>query len=130
MANMSFNYLYRDGSNFKKWSGVVFSNPDGMTPEIVTSKLRSAWGEDGLFIAHQVRVPDVFLYGDGDANADDHCFHEFENLTPTSEIPNDPFHRSIRRFIAEVQKKERLGWPVFDPFDRSLRSTRRLRREI
>ena len=28
MNNVRFLYLYRDGSNYKKWSDVVFSNPD------------------------------------------------------------------------------------------------------
>lgn len=28
-----FNYLYRDGSNFKRWGSVDFSNPEQLTIE-------------------------------------------------------------------------------------------------
>lgn len=124
MDNIKFTYLYRDGSNFKKWSHVVFSNPDGLTLEVVTKALRRAWGEDGLFLAHQVRVPEVFLYGKSDANADDHCFHEFHEVALTSELSSDRYGRSISKFIAEVQSEAGRRWTVFDPFDRYLRGSR------
>jgi hypothetical protein len=121
MKQIKFNYLYRDGSNFKKWSHIVFSNPDGVTLKVVRKVFRDTFGGDGLFIAHQVRVPEVFLYGKGDANADDHCFHEFNDVSMSSEIPNDMYGRSINQFIAEVQRIANLGWVPFDPFDRWLR---------
>jgi len=61
MSNIKLHYLYRDGSNYKKWADIVFLNPDDLPAEIVTEGLREAFLEDGIFIAHQVRIPEVFL---------------------------------------------------------------------
>jgi len=120
MANVKFNYLYRDGSNFKRWSNIVFSNPNDLPLEMVEKALENAFSKDGLFIAHQVRVPEVFLYSDGDANADDHCYHEIYEVTRSSEIPTESHGRSIDQFISEVQRAAIRGWLVFDPFERWL----------
>ena len=43
---------------------------------------------DGLFIAHQVRIHEVFLWSEDQVDADDHCFHEFAAAESTSEAPN------------------------------------------
>jgi len=118
MENIKFSYLYRDGSNFKRWSDIVFTNPNDLSLDAVAKALGDAFDKDGLFIAHQVRVPEIFLYGKTDANADDHCFHEFYQVTGCFEIPNDLHGRSIDQFIAEVESPTIRGWPVFDPFDR------------
>jgi hypothetical protein len=120
MENVKFKYLYRDGSNFKRWSDIIFSNPNDLPLEGVAKALGDAFTKDGLFIAHQVRVPEVFIYDEGNANADDHCYHELHEVTESSEIPNDRHGRSIDRFIAEVQRAAIRGWFVFDPFDRWL----------
>jgi hypothetical protein len=125
MENVRFKYFYRDGSNFKKSSSVVFRNPDRLTPETTTKTLRRTWGEDCLFLAHQVRIPEIFLFGSNSANADDHCFHEFLDVVSSLAAPNDSYGRSIVQFIREVQRKEAYDWPVFDPFDRSLRQPSR-----
>ena len=121
MSNVRFTYLYRDGSNFKSWADVVFPNPDGLDLQVITRAVSDAVEQDGLFVAHQVRIPEVFLYGKGDANADDHCYHEFYAVESTSEIPTDRFGRSIGEFIAELHAEAGRGWMPFDPFDRWLR---------
>ena len=119
MDNIKFKYLYRDGSNFKRWSDVVFPNPHDLPLEVAAKSLGNAFDKDGLFVAHQIRIPEVFLYDEGHANADDHCFHEFYEVVGSSEIPSDLYGRSIDQFIAEVQRVGH-GWLVFDPFDRGL----------
>jgi hypothetical protein len=70
--NVEFIYLYRDGGNYKKWGRVVFSNPDGMGSDSVEERLRQGFLQDGLFIASQIRVPEVFLYAGGEFSFDDH----------------------------------------------------------
>ncbi len=75
MHNIKFTYLYRDAGNYKKWGEVVFGNPEELTLKLIARDLREAFLQDGLFIAHQVRVPDAFLYVQGDATSDDHCYH-------------------------------------------------------
>jgi hypothetical protein len=117
MLNIKFSYLYRDAGNYKKWADVVFSNPDRLTLEAVTKALKDAFLEDGLFIAHQVRVPEVFLFSRGNATSDDHCFHEFSAVGESLEDPNDPCSRSISQLIAEVKREAKSGWVAFDPHD-------------
>lgn len=118
MANIKFNYMYRDGSNFKAWSSIVFSNPENLTVEALTGDLSDAFETDGLFIAQQVRLPEVFLYENGDAHSDDHCFHEFSEVEDSFEIPSDQHGRSISQFLCEVQRAAKWGWLTFEPNDR------------
>jgi hypothetical protein len=120
MSNVKFHYLYRDGSNYKKWAEVVFSNADDLSADVITRVLRDAFLEDGLFIAHQVRIPEVFLASDDELTFDDHCYHEFESVESTSAAPNDPYGRSIRDFMEEVAKEAKRGWRAFNPQDRLL----------
>jgi hypothetical protein len=118
MDNIKFNYLYRDAGNYKKWAEVVFSNPDGLTLESMTAALRDAFLQDGLFVAHQIRLPETFLATEGNATSDDHCFHEFDAVEISLEVPNDSHSRSISQFIAEVEREAERGWMVFDPHER------------
>jgi hypothetical protein len=124
MGSVRFRYLYRDGSNYKKWAGIVFSNADGLPTDTVTQGLRENFLEDGIFIAHQVRIPEVFFAFEDQLSPDDHCFHEFDSVEITSDIPNDPCGRSIREFMAEVAREAQHGWRAFDPQDRVLQRGR------
>ena len=118
MDNIKFSYLYRDSGNYKKWAEVIFSNPDGLTLEAVTKALEDDFLQDGLFIAHQIRIPEVFLFDQGDASSDDHCFHELDSVEASLEAPTDGHSRSISQFIAEVNREAKRGWLAFDPHDR------------
>src|ERR1700690_4402210 len=117
MENVEFTYLYRDGGNYKKRGRVVFSNPDELDVGSVGKDLQQAFLPDGLFIASQIRVPDVFLYIGGEFSSDDHCYHEFFGVLSTLEAANDANRRSIREFLAEVNREAVLGWEAFDPYD-------------
>jgi hypothetical protein len=119
MENIKLNYLYRDAGNYKKWADAVFSNPERLKPELITKDLRDAFLQDGLFIAHQVRLPEAFFFTREDATSDDHCFHEFASAEISLEPPNDPHSRSISQFIAEVKEEAKRGWLAFDPHDKS-----------
>jgi hypothetical protein len=49
--------------------------------------------------------------------SDDHCFHEFDSVEATLEVPNDSYSRSISQFISEVNMEARHGWRAFDPHE-------------
>jgi hypothetical protein len=117
MSNVQFNYLYRDGGNYKKFGRVVFANPEGLNLEALEIELRQALWENDLFIAIQIRVPEVFVYSGDKLSFDDHCFHEFGSLLETEEIANDAHNRSSSEFLAEVTREGKHGWKVFDPYD-------------
>ncbi len=117
MANIKFHYLYRDAGNYKKWGSVVFSNPEELTLHSVASTLINAFPEEDLFMAHQIRVPEMFFYTRGNATSDDHCFHEFDRLEETLEPPDDRHSRTISEFLAETQGQSKRGWIPFDPHE-------------
>jgi hypothetical protein len=118
MSNVRFQYLYRDGSNYKRWGDIVFSNPDDRSVESILKSLGKSFSNDGLFIAHQVRIPEVFLAGEYMLSEDDHCFHEFSGVEVTPDAPSDPYGRSIGEFVTEVANEAERGWSVFDPIER------------
>lgn len=120
MQNVRFRYLYRDGNNFKNWADVVFRDPNHMDLRRSKRILERSFQPDGLFIADQVRLPEVFLYNGCQANGEDHCFHEFYSLERTPDHANDRFNRSIGEFVDDVWREAGRGWAVFDPFDRCL----------
>ena len=113
MNNVEFVYLYRDGGNYKKWGRVVFE-PICATAILSSGEgLRHAFLQDGLFIASQIRVPEVFLYADGEFSFDDHCYHEFERARATSESADDAHYRSPEFLIRQARR----GWQEFDPYN-------------
>jgi len=115
--NVELTYLYRDGGNYKKRGRVVFSNPDRLNSEAVEKALRTAFLQDGLFIAAQIRVPEVFLYAEGGFSFDDHCYHELDGARQTLEAVDDAHRRSISEFLVEVAQEAHRGWRVFDQYD-------------
>jgi hypothetical protein len=114
MKNMAFQYLYRDGANYKKWSEVTFSNMEGLQAEVINKLLGSAFLPDGLFIARQIRIPEVFLTEDYPMTPEDHCFHEFWFVEATSAAITDQYKRSIEDFLSEVLREAARGWKAFD----------------
>jgi hypothetical protein len=113
------------GATTRSGGGIVFFDAEGLSIESATNGLRALFLPDGLFIAHQVRVPEVFLAAEDQLTSDDHCFHEFESVEATSDAPNDPCSRTIREFMAEVAEEAKRGWCAFNPQDRlPLRSRR------
>jgi hypothetical protein len=117
MSNVELTYLYRDGGNYKKWGRVVFEDPDRLNIDSVERDLRHAFGVDGLFIAGQIRVPEVFFCARDEFSSDDHCYHELDGVRWTENKADDAHHRSIGEFIAEANQKAQRGWQVFDPYD-------------
>lgn len=117
MRHVEFSYLYRDGSNHKKFGRVIFSNPEQTDAGVIRQQLAQAFLEDGLFIASQVRVPEVFLFASGELSLDDHCYHELDSIRTTDEVCTDFHFRTISEFLSEVIQQDERGWRVFDPYD-------------
>ncbi|MEM8530412.1 MAG: hypothetical protein AAGF95_06195 [Chloroflexota bacterium] len=116
--NIAFHYLYRDGANYKTWNYIVFTNPSEMDIKAVEERLRNAFESKELFIADQVRVPEVFSYLQSTVTHDDHCYHEFASLEVIEEPNNDLYSRPILGFVEEVEQQSRKGWRAFDPQDK------------
>ncbi len=114
MKNIRFNYLYRDGANYKSWGDVVFSNPDQIAVSEIESKLIDGFLSDKLFIANQVSIPEKFLFMSGKFTKFDHCYHQFDSVEICNETPTDGFGRSINDFLKVVEQVSKQGWEEFD----------------
>ncbi len=114
-SSVEFVYLYRDGSNYKSWGTIVFANKRRSEIAELRKRMEAALLAEGTFVAHQVRIPDLFLYLNGELTSDDHCYHEFHDLTDTDAEPTDRFGRSIDEFMKEVERESSRGWKAFEP---------------
>ena len=112
-----FNYLYRDAGNFKSWGEIYFSNPDKLVLKSIDEQLRCAFDQEVFFIAHQISVPEIFLYKEGGLISNDHCFHEYDSveLVENKAFSLDP--RSMKLFIQVVENVAVSGWSAFNPLD-------------
>lgn len=115
---VKFNYLYRDAGNYKSWGELTFSNPDGFDLDWIDKRLKSAFEQEILFIAHQINVPEVFLYAKQDLNEDDHCFHEYDSVEAIDKFSTEIDARSVKHFLEQVEIASASGWEVFYPSDR------------
>ncbi len=111
--NTAFEYRYRDASNYKRFGYVVFAGEFTATTEM---RLRAALDDGEHFIAHQLKIPEVFLWLDVyPKNEDDHCWHEYARMELTKDQPTDP--RTIEHFIRDVEAAAAVGWMIWDPLN-------------
>jgi hypothetical protein len=120
--NIQFEYLYRDGANYKAWGTIVFSNPAGLSVPEVDERLRRAFNADLQFVASQIGVPEIFLYRDGNLTSDDHCFHEYDRVELTDDVVTDMQQRTVSDFLAQVEIVSQRGWEAFNPCDWIIRN--------
>ena len=83
MPNIKFNYLYRDGGNYKTYGSVVFANPENYSLAELEAAIRARLIDGLWFYTHQWGVPDLHTHPWD--NKLDHSFHEFESLEFTEE---------------------------------------------
>ncbi len=120
--NTQFEYLYRDGANFKAWGTIVFSNPDQLPVSEIDERLRRAFNPDSQFVAGQIDVPEIFLYSDGNLTSVDHCFHEYDHVESTDDAVTDVRARTISDFLDQVEIASQRGWEAFNPCDWIIRN--------
>jgi len=118
MENIKFNYLYRDGANYKSWGEVIFSNPGRLALSEIESRLIDAFLPDKLFVAHQISIPEKFLFANEKLTKFDHCYHEFDSVEVCQENPTDDLGRSTKDFLKDVELASQHGWKAFDISDR------------
>ena len=85
-----FEYLYRDGGNFKSWGWLVLS---GVATEAEVAMVKSCIESNAYFIAEQVDIPalyeELWQYSNGPTE-EDHVLHEFHSLRAvTDQEPSD-----------------------------------------
>jgi hypothetical protein len=112
--NVSFHYMYRDASNYKQHSTVVFTNHTFLSIKDIEKQIHSCLHEGEYFIASQINIEERFFATLGE---DDHPWHEFVKVETTAEGASDPANqekhscnRDIVDFIQDLEKAKRDGW--------------------
>lgn len=100
--NIEFSYLYRDAGNFKQFGSVIFRNKECLTPEAITSMIKSLLIDKLFFDPLLSKVPTLF-FDDIDEELD-HDWHEFENVKEVEFPVNDSLQRDITAFIELLAK--------------------------
>ena len=129
--NTRIAYEYRDGSNYHFHGEVIIAGE--MTAEY-WERIRAACEDRELFIAHQVRLPEVFAFLSGphiheegrrhegyryDPD-EDHCWHRLWDdpgcWELTRKVRTD--RRSPLQLVRAFERAAEAGWRVFDPATR------------
>lgn len=97
METLKLSYLYRDGSNYKNYNEVVFSNKKSLGVAEIRNLIQRNLIDEIWFYADQWRLPGLhFKDYQYDFNIDVD-WHEFENIEVTNEPITD--NRDIDDFI-------------------------------
>lgn len=103
MPNIKFSYLYRDGSNYKRFNSVIFSNPDNIDLQGFTELVKSNLIYDTWFYADEWKLREVFTkYIDFRV---DPTGHEFESIEYTDEAATAKF--SLADFMKIIRNLPR-----------------------
>jgi hypothetical protein len=78
MPNIKFNYLYRDGANYKNFNSIVFENDRSISLENLETLIKSKLIYGEWFYADQWKMPEIFL-STFDFKIDP-TWHEFESV--------------------------------------------------
>jgi hypothetical protein len=100
MPNIKFNYLYRDGANYKKYSNVIFSNHNNIDISLLETLIKSKLIDETWFYADEWQLPELFLATWH--HRLDPTWHEFECVEYTDEPAGELLF--IEAFIALVAK--------------------------
>lgn len=110
VSNVSFQYLYRDASNYKLHGEAIFTNTTGLPIAEVEKRIHACLQDGEFFIARQVHIEERFF----DAlSEEDHPWHEFVQVAVTAGPCWDPDgtpERDITAFLAEMEKAHATGW--------------------
>jgi len=108
LACVRFNYMYRDGGNYKQHGSVVLANEEALGVAEAAARLHAACVSDDSFNAAQVGLPELFF--DDGVVEDDHSWHEFVSFEVTHDEPTDP--RSLSELTEVFERARAGGWRI------------------
>ena len=106
MPNIRFSFLYRDASNYKTFSDLIFANPDAIPLDTVRAIVCSGCNVDLCFDPVKWCIPNIRTQP-YDAELD-HQWYEFESVEETGEEPTDG--RTVWEFLEMVKTNPLLGY--------------------
>ncbi|MFO1381294.1 MAG: hypothetical protein U1F63_13205 [Chitinivorax sp.] len=108
-----FEYLYRDGANYKAW-GEIRLIGILTTAQINEIKDKLQWGD--VFVAEQVNIPTLYhhlyQYSADGPTIDDHAFHEFSTIRKATpeEIQSIPVWGTAKELLEAFRSVK--SWDV------------------
>jgi len=104
-TNIKLCYLYRDYCNYKNHNEVVFTNPDNLSIDQISTSLTEKLMDGEWFYASQWGLKDLhFEKWDDEA---DHPYHEFDYIEITQEPATH--EKTITQFINEIPNFTQLA---------------------
>ena len=96
--NISIEYMYRDGANYKQFSFIVFPNKNHLTIEWIKKQINQALLDDEYFIPSNWGLPNLQKF-EYDPEID-HPYHEILDVKYTTEIPEA--EKDIFDFLIQI----------------------------
>ena len=79
--NVVFEYLYRDGANYKNWGEAVLPTTSGQTLEQLDRQIRRSLIDGAYFVAEEALLPTLY-FSTRDITVD-HGWHEYSEISWT-----------------------------------------------
>ncbi|MBL7871256.1 MAG: hypothetical protein JNM78_06580 [Cyclobacteriaceae bacterium] len=108
-SNIKFNYLYRDGGNYKVWGSEVFSNPDMIQLNYAEEKIRKSLIDGEFFDPTYWKVKRL-KYEDWVSELD-HSWNEFDSIENT--LANPTTNYSITEFLTLITMRLNTRYCLF-----------------
>ena len=98
--NVKFNYLYRDGANYKNFNSVIFKNSKNLQIGDIDARVRSMLIDGIWFFAGNWKIPDMHFKEYSWESTIDHEWHEYESVEETLENPTE--ENDIYEFVNRI----------------------------
>lgn len=105
--NILFCYKYRDGTNYKQYNEIVFSNPKKRRVNEIELTIREKLIDGQWFVADLWKIPNQFFKNYAWDEEIDHSWHEFDEIAGTDKEVTEK--NTIEDLIVAV-KKTKLPW--------------------
>jgi hypothetical protein len=119
IAYCVFDYMYRDGSNYKAWGSLLLS---GEPTQENISALKECLESSEYFVAEQVGVPPVYkeLWDlSGGPTSDDHALHEFVALRAATDEEREsmPLFGELSHLLKNFQAVTKWDYSLSPNFE-------------
>jgi hypothetical protein len=99
LVNLRFEYLHRDGGNYKIFGSIILKNINKISPLKATELIKKMLIETQYFYPKEAKIP-LFLEHIKDSKFFTD-WYEFDKFSLTDENPSDS--RSIKQFIQSFE---------------------------
>ena len=82
--NIKFEYLYRDGANYKNFHEIIFANPYGIPLQKIQERIKAMLIDATWFVAKDWNLQDKFFLDSPWDSETDHLWHEFVCVEETN----------------------------------------------